>query len=51
MAEHIALLPSVDRVAFFDNDGTLWCEWPSYPADEGGDEPAAVQPLAKRRDI
>jgi phosphoglycolate phosphatase-like HAD superfamily hydrolase len=23
-------VPTVDRVAFFDNDGTLWCERPSY---------------------
>src|ERR1700689_1571281 len=23
-------VPVVDRVAFFDNDGTLWCERPSY---------------------
>ena len=24
-------LPSEDRVAVFDNDGTLWCEKPAYP--------------------
>src|ERR1700741_2751932 len=23
-------VPVVDRVAYFDNDGTLWCERPSY---------------------
>jgi phosphoserine phosphatase len=23
-------VPTVNRVAFFDNDGTLWCERPSY---------------------
>src|SRR5271156_6998870 len=23
-------VPVADRVAFFDNDGTLWCERPSY---------------------
>ena len=23
-------VPTVDRVAFFDNDGTLWCERPNY---------------------
>jgi hypothetical protein len=23
-------VPAVDRVAYFDNDGTLWCERPSY---------------------
>src|ERR1700759_2135786 len=23
-------VPIVDRVAYFDNDGTLWCERPSY---------------------
>jgi hypothetical protein len=23
-------LPVADRVAYFDNDGTLWCERPSY---------------------
>jgi phosphoserine phosphatase len=27
-AEHI---PPEDRVAVFDNDGTLWCEKPTYP--------------------
>lgn len=24
-------VPTVDRVAVFDNDGTLWCERPVYP--------------------
>ena len=23
-------VPVADRVAYFDNDGTLWCERPSY---------------------
>jgi hypothetical protein len=23
-------MPIADRVAYFDNDGTLWCERPSY---------------------
>src|ERR1700722_5634767 len=23
-------VPVVDRVAYFDNDGTLWCERPNY---------------------
>ena len=23
-------MPVIDRVAYFDNDGTLWCERPSY---------------------
>jgi phosphoglycolate phosphatase-like HAD superfamily hydrolase len=28
--DEAAQVPPVDRVAFFDNDGTLWCERPSY---------------------
>jgi len=23
-------VPAADRIAAFDNDGTLWCEWPFY---------------------
>lgn len=23
-------VPAADRIAVFDNDGTLWCEWPFY---------------------
>ena len=26
-----AQVPPTDRVAYFDNDGTLWCERPNYP--------------------
>jgi len=28
--EKAATVPVVDRVAYFDNDGTLWCERPTY---------------------
>lgn len=24
-------VPKADRIATFDNDGTLWCEKPTYP--------------------
>ncbi len=26
-----SFVPAQDRVAAFDNDGTLWCEKPMYP--------------------
>lgn len=29
--DEIAAVPVADRVAVFDNDGTLWCERPTYP--------------------
>ncbi len=28
--QRAATVPVVDRVAYFDNDGTLWCERPTY---------------------
>ena len=28
--ERAATVPVADRVAYFDNDGTLWCERPTY---------------------
>jgi phosphoglycolate phosphatase-like HAD superfamily hydrolase len=28
--DHLADVPAADRVAYFDNDGTLWCERPEY---------------------
>ncbi len=48
-------LPVEDRVAVFDNDGTLWCEKPNYPQllfmlDELGRAAAADPALAAREE-
>ena len=48
-------LPVEDRVAVFDNDGTLWCEKPAYPQllfmlDELGRAIAADPSLAEREE-
>lgn len=46
-------VPVVDRIAVFDNDGTLWCERPGYPQaafliHELGTRSAADPALAER---
>ncbi len=48
-------IPVEDRVAVFDNDGTLWCEKPNYPQllfmlDELGRAAAADPTLASREE-
>ena len=48
-------LPVEDRVAVFDNDGTLWCEKPNYPQllfmlDELGRAAAADPTVASREE-
>lgn len=51
--DDIAEIPVLDRVAVFDNDGTLWCERPTYPQydffeDRLRTEVAASPELAER---
>src|SRR3954452_4071373 len=46
-----AFVPPAERLAAFDNDGTLWCEKPSYPqADSScGGGPTSSRPIPGRR--